>query len=343
MEAYLQGLVRGFLSAGDEVHIHTYKVDPSFAAGFTCQVHKKSFFYLPRRWKKYLFLKSCNEQFKRKNYDLSITLTRTFSPDIAIVGGVHPASMDADSGRRHVLKRFHDSMEIKYEKAMFNRVPSIVAHSKAIAEDIKKYYPDVDSEKISVIYPPVDTEFFSPIEPQDAKQIISEYQMETEKMTLLFPSTGHKRKGLAELLKAFRQLDKQRFELLITGEGLQHFSGIPDNVRYLGYIDNLSKLYSVVDYTILPSHYEPFGLAVVESLECGTPVIVTRNVGASDLLSDDEAIILDKNNPETIVHALLTLDNKSVEPGFVQRKGLSLANHIQRLKKLVQQVNTVKG
>ena len=336
MEAYLQGLVRGFLSAGDEVHIHTYKVDRAFAARFTCQVHKENFFYVPRRWKKYLFLKSCNEQFKRSNYDLSLALTRTFSSDIAIVGGVHPASIDADRGRRHVLKRYHDSMEIKYEKTMFDRVPFIVAHSKSIAEDITTYYPDVDEKKISVVYPPVDTQFFSQIESQEVEQTISEYQLETTKTTLLFPSTGHKRKGLAELLTAFHQLDKQRFELLVTGESLQHFSDIPDNVRYLGYIDNLSRLYSVVDYTILPSHYEPFGLAVVESLECGTPVIVTRNVGASELLSDDEAVILDNNNPETIVQALLTLENKSVEPGFVQRKGLSIAHHIQCLKKLVK-------
>ena len=335
MEAYMQGLVQGFLAAGDEVHIHTYKVDSSFAADFSCTVHKSHLFYLPRRWKKYAFLKSCNDSFSGKDYDLSLSLTRTFAADIAIVGGVHPASTIADKGKRHILKRFHDKIEMAFERAMFNRVPFVVAHSKSIAEDIIEYYPNMDASKISVLYPPVDTEFFRKMNPHDKNLTSKEYALNREKIHLLFPSTGHKRKGFAELLAAFRRLDPARYQLLVTGESLRNFSDIPENVRYLGYITNLSHLYSVVDYTILPSHYEPFGLAVIESLECGTPVIVTKNVGAAELLSEKEAVILPDNQPDTILHAIKNLKKRTIVPGFVKRNGLLLSNHIECLKELV--------
>ena len=275
MEAYMLGLVRGFLGDGDEVHIHTYKVDKACAASWNCQIHKQNLFYLPRRWKKYLFLKTYNEHFERKEYDLSLALTRTSAPDIAIIGGVHPAAIATDTGNRHFLKRFHDVKEIQYERAMFERVPQVVAHSQIIAEDITKFYPEIDSDKISVVYPPIDNDFFRRIAISSNESARREYGLNSAKMSLLFPSTGHKRKGLAELLQAFRNLDPAKYELLIVGEGLRGFSNIPTNVRYLGYVKNLSALYSVVNYTILPSHYEPFGLAVIESLECGTPVVIT--------------------------------------------------------------------
>ena len=327
-------LVRGFLSAGDEIHIHTYKVDKDFADGIDCTIHKSNFFYLPRRLQKYAFLKECNENFDRGAYDLTVALTRTFSADIAIIGGVHPASIAADKGKRHYVKRFHDTREIRFEQEMFDRVPHIVAHSRSIAHDICLYYPDVDPTKISVVYPPVDTGFFNRMSEESVAEVQQQYQIDVEKMNVLFPSTGHKRKGMGELLEAFSQLDPHRFELLVVGESLRHFSKIPENVRYLGYIDNLSKLYSAVNYTVLPSHYEPFGLAVVESLECGTPVIVTKSVGAAELLSGDEAVILEDNRPETLADAMRNLERKSVEAGFVQRHGLSISEHIQYLKNL---------
>jgi glycosyltransferase involved in cell wall biosynthesis len=335
MEAYMLALIRGFLSAGDDVHVHTYKVDHKFAASINCRVHLVNLSYLPRRWKKYAFLSKCNESFSRKDYDLSITMTRTFAADIAIIGGVHPASIDADQRKRHLLKRFHDAKEMSFEKDMLENVPIIVPHSKAIADDILKYYPQVEFRKLTVVYPPVDTEFFGKIAPGRIQDVRKKYQISTHKMTLLFVSTGHKRKGLPELLESFRQLDDKRFELLVAGESLRKFTDIPENVRYIGYVNNLSEVYSAVNYTILPSHYEPFGLAVVESLECGTPVIVTKNVGASELLTSAEAVILDNNMPATLAHAIMNLDKKQIKPEFVRRQGLSLANHVQCLKELV--------
>ncbi len=335
MEAYMCALIRGFLAAGDEVHIHTYEVDRALAAGMPCILHKSNLFFLPRRWKKYCFLWLCNRHFDRSAYDLSLGLTRTFGPDIAVIGGIHPASVAARPGRSHFLRRFHDQVETGLERLMFAQIPRILAHSKAIAGEIEAYYSSTDPGKISVLYPPIDTDFFRPVQGNELIEAQKRYGINPAKMTLLFPSLGHRRKGLEELLAAFHQLDPDRFELLIVGEGVRGFTDFPGAARYLGYIENLSELYTVVDYTVLPSYYEPFGLAVVESLHCSTPVLVTRKVGAAELLSPDEGVVLDDNNPEALVCAIEKLEKKTVEPGFVQRHGLSLCQHIEKLKAMV--------
>ena len=58
---------------------------------------------------------------------------------------------------------------------------------------------------------------------------------------------------------------------------------IQDRVSIVGRIDpsDLPCYYSAADLLVLPSHYESFGLVVLEALACGTPVLATP-VGAME-------------------------------------------------------------
>ncbi|XOF33280.1 MAG: glycosyltransferase family 4 protein [Candidatus Electrothrix sp. YB6] len=334
MEAYLLALIRGFAATGDKVHIYTYEVDRNLAAGLPCTVHTSKLFFLPRRWKKYYFLRQCNRSFMRTDYDLSLALTRTYGPQIAVIGGVHPASVRVRSGPNHPLRCLHDRLETDFEQAMLMKTGRVVVHSKELAKEITTYYPQIDPEKISLIYPPVDTDFFIRPEGEELLRARSDYHISAEKLTLLFPSTGHRRKGLNELLTAFSRLDPQRFELLVAGEPLRGFPAAPEHVRYLGYVANLSALYSAVDYTILPARYEPFGLVVAESLHCGTPVVVTRSAGVSELLTEEEGVVIENNHPDTLAAVISRLQRRRVAPGFIEQHHLSVTRHIALLKKL---------
>ena len=335
MESYMVALIRGFQAQGDEVHVHTYDVEPSLAHELGCRVHKSNLFFLPRRWKKYVFLARCNRHFQRSRYDLSLALTRTGAAHIAVVGGIHPASVVRRDRKGHILRRLHDRMETRFEETMFAWTPHILTHARGLAGEIRTWYPKTKSNKITVCYPPIDTNFFVPAPTNRLAPIRDRYGINAERLTLLFPSRGHRRKGLSELVEAFGQLDSARYELLVAGEPMRGFGRVPSHVRYLGHIDNLSNLYSAVDYTVLPSHYEPFGLAVVESLHCGTPVLVSRQVGAAELLTPAEGVILDMVTPRALAEAITGLRKFRVAPGFVRRHGLDIEGHIQAIKKLV--------
>ncbi len=337
MEAYMLALINGFLAAGDEVHIVTCEVDKKLAAKLNCSIHRAPIFLVPGRWKKYCFLSWLNRKFDRNDYDLSLALTRTGAAHVAVVGGVHPAFAAMRDKTESPVRCFHDRTESRFERYMFANTPVILAHSKSIAAEIQRYYPEVDAGKIVVRYPPVDTDFFVPVSGPALKKIRVQYHIDPERMTLLFPSRGHGRKGLKELLAAFDMLDQKEYELLIVGERVQGVGDIPANVRYLGYIDNLSGLYSAVDYTILPSHYEPFGLVVVESLHCRTPVLVSRQVGASEIISPAEGDILKNITAGDIAESIRNLKKKNVVPGFVDRHGLGIPRHIADLKTLIRE------
>jgi glycosyltransferase involved in cell wall biosynthesis len=331
MEAYMLRLVKGFLTAGDEVTIHTYEVDRQLATQFSCVIRQIKLPPLPGHWKKYLFLHRCNAMFNREEYDISLSLTRTSCQDIAVCGGVHPEAVKRVS-RSSLFRWFHDKIEIAFEKKMFADVPIIMAHSQAIAREITNNYT-VDGSKIKVLYPPIDTDKFFPSDPQTLKETRDKFSISQDKLTFLLPSSGHKRKGLQELILAFNQLDPCRFELLVAGDKLPR--KIPANVRHIGYINDLAPIYGAVDYTILPSHYEPFGLVIPESLQCGTPVITTREVGAAELLSEQDGIIMANNQPETIATTISQLyKTLPVAANFAGRHRLTITQHIADIKAL---------
>ena len=50
----------------------------------------------------------------------------------------------------------------------------------------------------------------------------------------------------------------------------------------------LPAIYSAADVTVIPSYHESFGLAAVESLACGTPVVATRSGGLTTIVRDGE-------------------------------------------------------
>ena len=334
MESYLITLVQGFLDAGDEVHVHAYEIDEELAKGYACTFHKTSLFFLPRRLRKYAFLCKYNRQFLRSDYDLSLSLTRTGCQDVAVVGGVHPQSVLTRSSQNW-YRRGHDGIENRFETHMFATVPWIVAHSKSIQAEIERHYR-ITQEKVRVVYPPVNEKRFSRVGAEERKHVQKMFKINSEKLTLLFPSMSHQRKGLHELLAAYAVLDPSQHELIIVGDRGPKKIRPSDNVRFIGYVDNMASLYSAVDYMVLPSYYEPFGLVVVESLESGTPVVVTASVGAAELLGAEDGIVIPDNRPQTLIDTIKGLRPKTIAPGFAASHGLETRQHIEALKQFAR-------
>ena len=61
--------------------------------------------------------------------------------------------------------------------------------------------------------------------------------------------------------------------------------GTSDRVRYLGYRSDIEALFRAVDFTVVASRYEPFGLVGVESVLCGTPLVLADNVGCAEVIT----------------------------------------------------------
>ena len=130
-----------------------------------------------------------------------------------------------------------------------------------------------------------------------------------------------KRMGIDILLLACALLKKRHnnFLLLIGGQGphkpyltsLIISLGLAEHVKMLGFVpeNKLRDYLATSDLFILPSRdLEGFGLVVLESLACGTPILVPPSGGPQEVIRKfDIGFVLDKLTPVELSNRLLQL------------------------------------
>jgi glycosyltransferase involved in cell wall biosynthesis len=109
-------------------------------------------------------------------------------------------------------------------------------------------------------------------------------------------------KGAPELLEVARRvLERQpsvQFALIGKGQLLEELSeraralGIDERVRFMGYVDDVTSALAASDVYLSTSRYEGFGIAVLEAMATGLPVVGTKIDGLLDLVVDGETGVL---------------------------------------------------
>jgi glycosyltransferase involved in cell wall biosynthesis len=81
--------------------------------------------------------------------------------------------------------------------------------------------------------------------------------------------------------------------------------GIEDRVDFLHYVpnDDLPAIYNMAECFVYPSLYESFGLAQLEAMRCGCPVI-GANAGAIPEVTGGAAILFDPHDPKELSEAI---------------------------------------
>ena len=142
------------------------------------------------------------------------------------------------------------------------------------------------SERVAELPNGVDTELFRP---HDTRTCRIDLGLPLDAPVALFVGAldrAHQSKNVGGLLRAFAAFSTRAGHLLIVGGGdlvselttLAEHLGIGPRVHFLGQRApaDLPPLYSASDVTVLPSvKQESFGLVLIESMACGTPVIAT--------------------------------------------------------------------
>jgi glycosyltransferase involved in cell wall biosynthesis len=123
------------------------------------------------------------------------------------------------------------------------------------------------------------------------------------------------RKGIWELARAWPQVARTVPEahLVIAGWGpeeaefRQALHGAP-RVHWLGFRKDVPQLMKAFDILAVPSHYEGFGLVVVEAMAAGTPVVATSASSIPEILTDGaEGRLVPPRDPAALTRALIEL------------------------------------
>jgi len=175
---------------------------------------------------------------------------------------------------------------------------------------------NIPHSRICVVHEACDERFLSHETSAESKQTIKKRLGITGEFILCVSST-RPYKNIDRLLLAFNLLkEKSNIDhtLVITGPRGRHHGSILKMVRDLrltqhvvlsGYIgnDDLPALYSAASVFVYPSLYEGFGLPVLESMACGTPVAAARSASLPEVLGD-AGLLFDPYDPESIAAAI---------------------------------------
>lgn len=81
-------------------------------------------------------------------------------------------------------------------------------------------------------------------------------------------------------------------EMLARLQAQTNALGLQDMVRFLGYVSDIPRIYSLLDILVMPSRWEGFGLALVEAMAMGLPIVATHVGGIPEVVIENETALL---------------------------------------------------
>jgi glycosyltransferase involved in cell wall biosynthesis len=175
-----------------------------------------------------------------------------------------------------------------------------------------------------------------------------------ERRFFLFLSRIHAKKGCDLLLEAFGRVAPVHpdVDLVIAGpdqEGLRPLLeaqakrlGIASRVHWTGMLEGDVKWGGLraAEAFVLPSHQENFGVAVVEAMACGVPVLVSDKVNIWPDIAHDEAGIVNADTAEGTYRSMAALlAMPPEERGRMISKGLACFRTRYEMKRTAQALN----
>lgn len=149
---------------------------------------------------------------------------------------------------------------------------------------------------------------------------------------LLYVGNQRAHKNVDNLLKALASIAAPyKVNLALTGSATPHTAalieqlGLTERVQFLGHLpdEDLAAAYRGAVASVMPSHYEGFGLPVIESMACGTPVLCS-NVTSLPEVAGDAAVLVDPS-AESIAAGLTKLLSDPKLQDELSKRGIARA------------------
>jgi glycosyltransferase involved in cell wall biosynthesis len=186
--------------------------------------------------------------------------------------------------------------------------------------------PDANA-RVTVLYCPVERQIDLPETKRN--EIRAQFATAAEDLVVIQVCRMEERKGHARLLRALATLKSLRWTCWIVGgpqnvrgpktqmqisyfESLKALAkelGIAVRVQFLGTRTDVPELLASADIFCHPNTYppEPFGIAFVEALQAGLPIVTSAMGGAAEILSENCGFLVPPEDDAGLSHALQTL------------------------------------
>ena len=192
------------------------------------------------------------------------------------------------------------------------RAARVIAVSHSTRRDLEAVLP-IPPERIRTIYSAPDPAFTrNHANPDHEKQVLERYSIQWP--FILYAGTVRPQKNVPRLVEAFAVLrgefeghpEYKDLRLVIIGDELSRnpsvrraviATRVEPYVRFLGFVptDTLKVFYRAAAIFAFPSLYEGFGLAPLEAMACGTPVVASNLPPLVEAVGDAAELVIPDN------------------------------------------------
>jgi UDP-glucose:(heptosyl)LPS alpha-1,3-glucosyltransferase len=193
-----------------------------------------------------------------------------------------------------------------------SRAAAFVCVSEGVAAEMRRHFPWL-AERVVTIYNGIDLDLFAPgVRADQAQALRDSLSIGRERLLAAFVGSEWERKGLAVVLAALAQAPG--WSLLVAGEGdeqryraLADSLGVGREVRWLGVVEDVQRVYDAADAFVMASSYETFSLVTFEAAASGLAILATPVNGVRELIRDGENGLLISTDPALLAERLRRL------------------------------------
>ena len=211
-----------------------------------------------------------------------LTLVREFAPDLIQTSLGRAAHLAGPAARQlsiPLVAHTHDFVDLKYFRNTAVFTPTTRAQRDYLAEQ------GIPAERIRLI------PNFSSFPP------VAGPRCEPEVARIVAHGRFVQKKGFDLLLRSFSRVAGANIRLYLAGDGVERRRlmelatslNLGEKVVFAGWQDDIRSFLLQGDLFVLPSRYEPFGIAVLEAMACGIPIIATKCHGPVEILDENSA------------------------------------------------------
>jgi glycosyltransferase involved in cell wall biosynthesis len=179
-------------------------------------------------------------------------------------------------------------------------------------------------KKILVIPSGIDLKEFKPTNKVEAREKLG---LPNERKIIGLIGRFESKKGQMLALEAIKYVTTDFLLLLVGKETLDKKSNylselkhyireqkLEDKVQFLNFTTSPADVYNAIDWTLMASYSETFGMVTLESMACGTPVIGSNTGGTKSLLEEGRlGVLFDPKNAQDLAEKInLALSEKKV-------------------------------
>jgi len=220
-----------------------------------------------------------------------------------------------------------------YTRRLYNHgVQAVIAISEGVRAML--ITSGVEPARIHLVPSGVEPERFAP-QPGARSAARARYGITDGQWLAVVVGALEERKGHTVLLEALAALRDPRLRVLCAGDGSLRDAlparaaalGLGDRVRFLGAVDDVAELLAAADAFLMPSHHEGLGVAALEAMAAGIPVVASRVGGLPEAVVDGETgLLVPPADPAALAAAITRL---AADPAHARELGAAGRARVQ--------------